>query len=164
MIFHLTTGLPGSGKTSHARTLEALRFSLDDYRAMMDSGSAIWAAEGKLGQRFWDNGRERIAVTAMIASLRAALLAGYDVVADNTHIVPRLPLRYRQEFSDLELEFQVHDFTSVSVDECIKRDAERLNSVGAKVIYVLAGRYNKAREEGWQLTNEWMNGVAVSNV
>jgi predicted kinase len=147
---HVTTGLPASGKSSFARTLNVLRFSLDDYRAMMGIGKDSWTQE-----------REDVAVSAMIESARMAIVRGYDVCLDNTHLVPRLPKLYRKNFLRPGVEFVVHDFTNVTVDECIARDALRGDaSVGEDVIRKLAARLEDARRNGWRLTDRWMNGDA----
>lgn len=146
-VVHLTTGLPASGKSTHARTLNALRFSLDDYRAMMG-----------IGKETWSNEKEAVAIDAMMASATAAIQSGYDIVVDNTHLVPRLPKRYRKAWSSLDVRFRVHDFTDVSIEECISRDADREDGhVGEEVIRKLADRHADATKKGWRLTEPWMN-------
>jgi predicted kinase len=146
-IVHLTTGLPASGKSTHARQLDALRFSLDDHRAMMG-----------IGRETWSNEKEAVAIEALMASATAAIKSGYDIVIDNTHLVPRLPRMYRKEFSSLGAIFQIHDFTHVTVEECIERDANReVGHVGEDVIRKLALRHVDACKNGWRLTDKWMN-------
>jgi predicted kinase len=143
----LMTGLPASGKTSFARTLDALRFSLDDYRAMMG-----------IGRETWSDAKEAVAIEAMMASATAAVKSGYDIVIDNTHLVPRLPKMYRKAFSSLGVTFKIHDFTNVSEQECITRDAQRTSGhVGADIIRKLAARHADATKNGWRLTDKWMN-------
>jgi predicted kinase len=141
-IVHLTTGLPAAGKTTHARSLGVLRFNLDDYRAMMGNGRETWSTE-----------REQVAIDCMIESARRAILAGNDIVIDNCHLVPRLPRMYRKTFSSLGVAFQVHDFTHVSVDQCIANDKERPNGVGESVIRRMAA----SPKGSWHLTEKWMN-------
>jgi predicted kinase len=141
---HVTTGLPASGKTTHARTLGALRFNLDDYRLMM-------------GNEAWDGAKETAAIEAMAQSALAAVNAGHDIVLDNTHLVPRLPKRYKTLFAQHEVKFVVHDFTGVPVDECVRRDAARPNAVGEDAIRGLLDRHRRATKGGWRLTDEWMN-------
>lgn len=146
-VVHLTTGLPASGKSTHARTLDALRFSLDDYRSMMGTSKETWSNE-----------KEAVAIDAMMASATAAIRAGYDIVVDNTHLVPRLPKKYRKAWSSLDVRFRVHDFTDVSVEECISRDADREDGhVGEDVIRKLAERHADAKKNGWRLSEPWMN-------
>lgn len=148
-VVHIETGLPASGKSSHARSLGVMRFSLDDYRSMMG-----------IGKETWTNEREQVAIACMIESARSAIKAGEEIVIDNTHLVPRLPRMYRKEFSPFGVTFQIHDFTDVSVEECIARDAERTEGhVGEEVIRKLSARHVDARKNGWRLTDKWMNSV-----
>lgn len=146
---HVIAGLPASGKTSLARKIiaetGALRFNLDDARAMMGIGKESWSKE-----------REDVAVATMLAGLKAATNAGYDTVVDNTHLVPRLPRLYRKQLGPLGVTFRVHDLTDVPVDECIERDRQRQNPVGDDVIRKLAARMADARKHGWRLTDKWM--------
>jgi predicted kinase len=123
-----------------------MRFSLDDYRSMCGNGKETWTNE-----------RENAAVDALIASAKVAINAGLDICIDNTHLVPRLPRRYRKELSPLGVCFKVHDFTHVTVDECIARDLERAEPVGEAVIRKMAARHADATKKGWRLTDEWMN-------
>ncbi|MEU0937644.1 AAA family ATPase [Embleya sp. NPDC005971] len=144
---HLTTGLPASGKTTLARTLDGLRFNLDDYRAMMGITGGAWTRDV-----------EKHAVAAMIASAGAALAAGEDVILDNTHLTPYLPTRYKNTFHTAA--FVVHDLDVPLVD-CIRRDAEREAPVGEYVIRRLYAAHIKATRNGWRLTDEWMNDHVV---
>jgi hypothetical protein len=81
---------------------------------------------------------------------------------DNTHLTPSLPKVYRKEFSPLGVEFKIHDFTHVSVEECKKRDNERTEGhVGEEVIDRLAANHTKARKSNWRLTDKWMNGDPI---
>lgn len=134
------SGLPASGKSTHARELDALRFNLDDARAMLGITPDNWTRE-----------KEEVALQMILAGAKAAVQVGFDVAIDNTHIVPRIPARFRKELGPLGVDWVVHDFTDVSVDECIKRDAERDNPVGEAVIRKMAKRMGT-----WRLTEEWL--------
>jgi len=150
-IVHITTGLPASGKTTFARTLDAMRFNLDDYRAMLGFPS---------GSAQWDRQKEKVAVRAMLAGAIAAIRANYDIVMDNTHLVPHLPELYSKEFARFGVTFQVHDFTDVPFAECVRRDADRtVGHVGEDVIIKLFDRHTAAMKHGWRLTDEWINGL-----
>lgn len=104
-------GLPGSGKTTIARKC-GMRFNLDDTRAMLGITRGNWSRE-----------REDVAIQMMIAGAKAAIVAGMDIVLDNTHVAPRLPRMYRKELGPLGVEFAVIDLTAVPIEECIARDA-----------------------------------------
>ena len=152
---HLMSGLPASGKTLAARTLIDLnpgrirRVNLDDIRAMFDTGAS--------GERRWSRELEDTALTVQDAAVRAALDGGFDVIVDNTHVVPRIPKRLKGVVRG-DATFVVHDFTHVPIEECIRRDALRTGPahVGEEVIRKLADRHAKARKT-WRLTDAWMN-------
>src|ERR1039458_3536437 len=141
----IMAGLPASGKSEFARGLDALRFNLDDIRSMLGITPETWSRE-----------QEDIAINTMLEGMKSAVLAGKDVVADNTHLVPRLPHLYRQEIGQLDVEFAIHDFTDVPLEECIRRDAARPNGVGEEVIQRLHANMVGARKNGWRLTAKWM--------
>lgn len=150
---HLTTGLPASGKTTHARFLmqgakgRIRRINLDDIRAMLDDYGS-----GKT----WSKHHEATAQQIQEDALRAALAGGFDVVVDNTHLTPRMPARLKQVAAG-RAHFVVHDFTDVPLEECIRRDARRDRPVGAEAIGRLHKSHQQATKAGWRLTGEWLN-------
>jgi predicted kinase len=151
---HITTGLPASGKTTFA--LEVVeesqggvrRVNLDDIRAMLDTGVS--------GRRVWSPELEETALKIQDAAVRAALDDGFDVIVDNTMLVPHIPKRIKNVVRG-DATFKVHDFTHVPIQTCIERDAKREASVGEDVIRRLADRHAKATKGGWWLTDAWMN-------
>ena len=157
---HIMSGLPASGKTLAARTLIDLhperirRVNLDDIRAMLDTGAS--------GERQWSRELEETALTVQDAAVRAALDGGFDVVVDNTHVVPHIPKRLKSVVRG-DATFVVHDFTYVPIEECIRRDAQRTGvaHVGEEVIRKLAARHKSATKNGWRLTDAWMNDRPV---
>ncbi len=153
---HILSGLPASGKSTFARGLlvtnpgRIRRANLDDIRAMLDTDIN--------GDRQWSREMEETALKIQDAAVRAAIDDGYDVVVDNTHLVPRIPKRIKKVVAGDAL-FKVHDFTHISVEECIRRDAQRTGPahVGEEVIRGLANRHAMTKKSGWRLTDEWMN-------
>lgn len=147
-VVWIPTGLPGSGKSTWARTLsgEALRFNTDDYRAMM------W------GDHPWNKQNEYSAQQAAMQGMLAAVKNGRDVVWDNTNLIPA-PLKRIKSLLYLhpEVEFKIKSFLDVPVEECIRRDAERDRTVGEAVIQRLLKSHKSASKSGWRLTEEWMN-------
>lgn len=137
---HVMRGLPASGKTELARTLLGLRFNLDDLRAMLGITPETWTRE-----------QEDVAMQMLLAGAKTAVKAGFTVVLDNTHIVPRIPAMYRKVLGPLGVDWVVHDLTDVPAEECIRRDSERDVPVGESVI-----RKMNKRRSGWQLTPEWL--------
>ncbi|RSS82295.1 polynucleotide kinase [Streptomyces sp. WAC06614] len=148
------TGLPASGKTTAARRLQEesggrmRRVNLDDLRAMLDLPAA------ERSERSYAH--EQTALEIQDAAVRAAVEGGFDVVVDNTHLTPHIPKRLKAAVAG-RAAFVVHDFTDVSVEECVRRDAERPRSVGEEIIRILAEKHAKARKGGWRLTAEWFD-------
>ena len=131
-------GLPASGKTTAALAMVASsggrtrRVNLDDLRQMLDDNDG----SVRLGPA-----HEEVVLQVQDAAILAAVDAGHDVVIDNTHLVARLPNRYKRLLATrADVRFEVVDFTDVPVEECIGRDAARDRSVGEKVIRDMAAR------------------------
>ncbi|MEU9374331.1 RNA ligase [Streptomyces sp. NPDC048255] len=153
-VVHVMTGLPASGKTTAARALQAQsggrmrRVNLDDLRAMLDLPDP---------ERSRSFAHEKTVLEVQDAAVRAAVDGGFDVVVDNTHLTKHIPKRLKAAVGGLAT-FVVHDFTDVPLEECLRRDAARERQVGEEIIRILADKHQKARQGGWRLTTEWMNG------
>ncbi len=124
----MTRGLPASGKSTWARAKQAelplgevKRVNKDDLRAMLDGGK--WSPEN---EAFVVRLRDHIVVSA--------LADGKHVVVDDTNLAPKHETRLRQLARANDAAFELVDFTSVTVEECIARDRKRANYVGEKVI------------------------------
>lgn len=132
-------GLPASGKTSYAKKYQAehpgtKRVNKDELRKMIDDGK-------------WSKSNEKFIQTIDELIVMKALAAGYDVIWDNTHLLPRDEAHVKHianEFcADLAIPITLELFDmETSVSECLKRDAERENPVGAKVIQ---GMYERTK-------------------
>lgn len=155
---HLTQGLPASGKTMAALELvhssggRVRRVNLDSLRLMFDDN------DGSV-RRGRDH--EDVVLAAQDAAILAAVDAGFDVVVDNTHLVPRLPGRYKRLLASRNVEFAVIDCTEVPINECVSRDTARTNSVGEQLIRSMNERMLSARKSGWRLIADWMNDRPV---
>jgi predicted kinase len=150
---HIMCGLPASGKTTAARQLLAeakgriRRVNLDDLRAMLDDSGS---------ERIWSHAHEQTVLGIQDAAVREAIADGFDVVVDNTHLTPHIPKRLKAAALG-QATFRVHDFTGVPIEECLRRDAAREDSVGEDVIQRLHTNHVKATKNGWRLTDAWMN-------
>jgi predicted kinase len=153
-VITLTTGLPASGKSTWAKEEvknaggRISRVNLDDIRTMLGFGP--------LGTLEWTKELEQDALAVQDAAILAAVAQGKDVIVDNTHLNSRTPNRIKKLF-DGEITFKVKDFTNVWATECVRRDAERENSVGSEVIYRMA----KQLQKPWRLTEAYMNDIVV---
>jgi predicted kinase len=147
-------GLPASGKTTaalelvHASEGRVRRVNLDSLRLMLDDN------DGSV-RRGRDH--EDVVLATQDAAILAAVDAGFDVVIDNTHLVPRLPNRYKRLLASRDVQFAVVECTAVPVEECVRRDAGRPDGIGEQLIRTMHTRMLSAGKSGWRLTAEWMN-------
>lgn len=117
----MTKGLPGSGKSTWAKTQNAYRINKDDLRSMMNNGK--WS---KINEKYI------LLVRDMIIELH--LKDKNNVIVDDTNLAPKHEARLRDLAKKYGAEFEIQDFTHVPIEVCIARDLKRLNSVGEAVI------------------------------
>ena len=123
MILYMLRGLPGSGKTTHAKRMVQMgvkRVNRDELRDMVDSG-------------VYNAGNERLIRLFATNLVLASLKQGYDTVIDNTNLKPNDELEWQTLAFRMGAKFVVIDM-NVSLEECIRRDAQRDNPVGAEAI------------------------------
>jgi predicted kinase len=120
-------GLPASGKTTECKNLLLMykgsykRINRDDLRAMIDNGK-------------WSKQNEKYIKLAEFELAKMYLSNKYNVIIDDTNLSEKTVNIWR-EFAKVEnADFEIRDFTDVSLMECIKRDQKRPNYVGEKVI------------------------------
>lgn len=148
----LTTGLPGSGKSTwakkHAEQFngDVVLTSRDDIRAMLGIGPIGNKAQEELVSKVQDDIIVRV------------INEGKGLVVHDTNLNARSATRIKKLF-DGEVKFGVADFTDVPVDVCIERDAQRPNPVGETVIRTMA----KQLQKQWRLTPEWLNDKTLSD-
>lgn len=137
-VITMVSGLSASGKTTMARQSSNLRFNLDDIRRNL----------GMTSHDKWSKSQESVAVEMLMSGIEAAVEAGHDVVTDNTFLYARIPNMLRKRiggratFSTFRMD--------TTLEECIRRDALRPDSVGEAVI-------RRQAQSKWRLTNEYMN-------
>lgn len=135
----VTKGLPGCGKSTYAAELVRnepkrwLRFNRDDMRSMV-----VGPRNNPHEPR--DGGREALVHNLQNEFVRQALREGYDVVIDNTHLVPATLKKLHElaaTVGDVKL---IEKAFNTSVEECIARDACRSGhaQVGPNVIKAMA--------------------------
>lgn len=122
----LTKGLPASGKSTWAKQLidenpgMYKRINKDDLRLMLDNSK-------------WSKDNEKFIIQIRNLLILHTLADGKHVIVDDTNLHPKHETTIRQLVKGLA-EVEIKDFTDVPLDECIKRDKSRTNSVGEKVI------------------------------
>lgn len=132
-----TRGLPASGKTTFARTLQpsVLRVNRDDLRRMLH------------GERLFTQWAEAQVTVVQRAQVEALLRARADVCVDDTNLRARTLRGWADLAARYGADFEVHDFTDVPLAECLRRDAARpaADQVGAEAIRRLHERYLEGR-------------------
>lgn len=124
-------GLPASGKSTWAKAeverlnKKTVRVNKDDLRAMMDG---------------FDKVNEYIVLSLRDRLIFDALSKGKSVIVDDTNLNIKHETDIREIAEWMGAHFIIKEFNT-DVNECIKRDALRLNLVGAKVIREMSERY-----------------------
>jgi predicted kinase len=125
-------GLPASGKSTYARKLADdgyVRVNKDDLRAMLHNGK-------------WSKWNEEQVLDMRNAIIYDTLARGQSVVVDDTNFAIKhkevLQVIARETGATFETKF-----FDVPVEECIKRDLARPNSVGERVIRSMYNKYLK---------------------
>jgi len=134
----ILSGLPASGKSSHAKELlnkepnKWKRVNKDDLRLMLDDEK-------------WGHDNEKFVLKMRDIMTVSALKNGYNVIIDDTNLHPKHKQRMEQlirEYKDIVGEVEIEEkFLDVPVNECIKRDLARPNSVGQAVILDMYNKY-----------------------
>lgn len=127
-----TRGIQGSGKSYWAKQYclenqDWIRVSRDDLRHM----------RGK----YWLPKQEDLITDFEEACIEFALRRGHNVIIDAMNLNPKTVDKMRTFITGIvrvyelgEIEIRFKDFTNTPLETCIKRDMERPNSIGEKVI------------------------------
>lgn len=147
----LTRGLPASGKSTFAEKIigngsnwvrlerDLLRDQL--YKSRVHQAPADASKEEKETVRQQVAERENTITKVQFAMAEGAVLAGKSIVVSDTNLRAKYVRDWMAFAKKHNLEFNTVNFDSVSVDECVRRDEVRQNSVGEKVIRDMAQRY-----------------------
>lgn len=134
----LCQGLPASGKTTWSKEycekhLDTIRVCRDDLRIM----------RGK----YWNPKQEDLITVLEHACIRQSLLMGYNVIVDATNLNKSYLNDIIQIATEYDAIIEFKSFLDVSVEECIRRDLKRPNSVGEKVIRQFYNRFLRPKYE-----------------
>lgn len=135
----MTKGLPASGKTTWSKSQNAKRVNKDDLRAMLDNS-------------VWSKGNEKHILMARDMLVMHFLRFGFDVIVDDTNLAPKHESELQKMADQVGAEFEIKDFTDVTPEECIKRDQNRPNYVGEKVIWSMYNTFLKKKGDVAQYT------------
>lgn len=138
----ITRGLPGSGKSTWARTQTgAVRANRDDLRRMLHGGPR------------GENWAEVQVTTAQRAQIEALLRAGVSVICDDTNLRARVVRELAELAVACGADVEIKDFTHVPVEVCVERDAARPQPerVGAEVIRMLHARFLAGKRQVLEL-------------
>lgn len=131
-------GLPASGKSTWAKEQVRKnpgvykRINKDDLRAMLDESK--WSSDN---EKFILNLRDQI--------ITMALDRGKSVIIDDTNLHEKHYNQIKQLVEDRNVDVEVK-FFDTPLEECIKRDLARPNSVGHKVIRKMYDTFLRPRE------------------
>lgn len=141
-ILRMMVGLPASGKSTAAS--ELIDNSTPE-ETWVQVEKDIIRKDGSLfegGKYNHKRGDEAIVIRERNRQIRDALRAGNNVVVSDTNLDPKHRGQLRMLATECDVDFEVDDsFLEVSVEECLKRDEDRDNSVGTSVILDMFYRY-----------------------
>lgn len=154
-----TRGIMGSGKSTWAKQYvqdhkDYVRICRDDLRNMRGT---YWLPKQEDMISSWEN-----------ALILEALDRGHNVIIDamnlNTKHVTKLQNLIADYCSTHTLffpKFEFKDFTDVPLDVCIKRDLQRPNSIGEKMIRQTYNKYLAPKVEPYKYDGSLPNAIIV---
>lgn len=129
-------GLPASGKSSFCRDLLSrepnrwIRLNRDDFRGMINNTDHY----------AYNKRTEELTTRVQEQALKEALNAGFDVVIDNTNLVPRFLQQTHDTLKQMGNVKVIEKCFSVSYEECVERNSKRTGRarVPADVMFKMA--------------------------
>lgn len=133
----MTKGLPASGKSTWAKEWISekrgrVRINRDDLRLMMSGTTKMEHAATC----------EALVLAASLNILRNALILDRDVVCDNTNLNPQTVKHFLKVCDEMGAEVEWKVFNT-SMEECIRRDSQREQPVGAEAIQTMWRKHQK---------------------
>jgi predicted kinase len=150
----LTKGLPGSGKTTWAKKqIEKdpgvyKRINKDDLREMLHNS-------------LYSSAREKFIIEVRDFLVKKALTDGFSVIIDDTNFNPVHERTMQRIAKECNAVVEIKDFTYVPLEECIKRDLKRPNSVGEKVIKEMHNNYIRPKSTPYTACNSLTEVILV---
>lgn len=133
---YMLIGLPASGKSTYAETLDGVIFSSDALRA------ELWGDEAMQG----DNNK---LFTELHKRIKECLKNGQNAIYDATNINYKKRMAFLQELKHIDCE-KICIFIAVPYEECLKRNKQRDRVVPEYVIEKMYKSFNAPYwYEGW---------------
>ncbi len=149
----ILVGLPASGKSKFANELllsepgRWVRTNKDLLREMAHAS-------------YWSPGNEKLILEIRDAIILMALESGKNVIIDDTNFGRHID-HIKELVKDQAVVEINNSFLQVPVEECIKRDLKRLNSVGKDVIMQMYNKYVRVPIPSPEYNPELPDGVIV---
>lgn len=146
-------GLPASGKSSYARELllkepgKWVRTNKDLLREMCHAS-------------YWTKNNEKFILQIRDYIILQALEAGKHVIVDDTNFGVNIDRIKELVKGKAKVEVN-QSFLKVTVEECIKRDLKRANSVGKDVIMQMYRQYLKSANQNIEYNSELPDAILV---
>jgi predicted kinase len=136
---YMMKGLPASGKSTWAKEFvkgrqDVIRVSNDDLRLLM------------FNRAFSKPDTKHISIVRE-SMIQYAIDRGLSVVIDNCNLHPKHHRNYSELAVKYNYNFEVKDFTSTPLGECIRRDKLRDGKVGAWVIVDMYNHFLRGEDE-----------------
>lgn len=142
---HIFKGLPACGKTFICKTMidkwpgKYKRVNKDDLRSMIDN-------------KKWSKSNEQFIINIRNQIILKGLDHGCHLLIDDTNLHPKHEINIRQlikkynKDNNDNVQIEIIDLTGVSVETCLKRDRNRPNWVGEKIINKMYNQFLKVKE------------------
>lgn len=146
---YMLMGLPSSGKSTYAKTLDGIIFSSDALRAEMWGNETIQGDNNKL-------------FTELHRRIKDCLKGGQNAIYDACNINYKKRMAFLKELTHIDCE-KICIFIAVPYEKCIKRNKERDRVVPEYVIERMYKNFNAPYwYEGWdsiKVINEFKNTI-----
>nr|DAD57446.1 MAG TPA: polynucleotide kinase [Bacteriophage sp.] len=128
----ITVGVSASGKTTWVKSLDEVEFfntvniNKDDIRFNIIKPGANW-------KTYNPRGNETKVTQLQVALVESAVSSRENIIISDTNLNPKVRSFWKDFARKNYYDFEIKEF-SISLEEAIKRDANRENSVGEEAI------------------------------
>lgn len=137
MTLHLMRGPSASGKTTFAKTLDAVRVSRDEIRRQLTGDPGKFSGDSQFEAKVTKIETEQV---------RDLLIARKNVVVDDTNLIDRFARNWLDMAYDYGHDYEVHVFTATLVDLWERNAARELNE--QVPMHVINSQYERSQKMG----------------